>query len=102
MVAVGEFAVRLVDQHDARAPFDDRPQVRGVDRRSGRVVRAAQDHQRGIRAIDGLLDRREAAAYPWLERQFSGADRNGDGRVDRAELRGLAEQRRRQMQQPQP
>ena len=64
--------------------------------------RSRQFFEQADRNGDGLLDRREAAAYPWLERQFSGADRNGDGRVDRAELRGLAEQRRRQMQQPQP
>ena len=54
--------------------------------------------QRADRNGDGRLDRREAELIAWLLRLFDEADRNGDGSVDCTELRGLAEQRRRQPQ----
>ena len=64
--------------------------------------RAQRFFEQADRNGDGRLDRREAEPYPWLRRQFSNADRNRDGRVDPNELRGLADQRRRQVQPQQP
>lgn len=38
---------------------------------------------------NGLIDRREAAAFPGLQERFNAADRNGDGRVSLEEFTEL-------------
>ena len=67
-------------------PEDLRPAPPGSSSGSDRAQRFLQraDHNG-----DGVLDRQEAASYPWLQRRFGEADRNGDGSVSAEELRRL-------------
>ena len=56
------------------------PDASGVGERLQRVFARADANG------NGLIDRREAAAFPWLRERFDAADRNGDGRVSLEEL----------------
>ena len=49
--------------------------------RGGRVF------SRADRNGDGLIERAEAAAFPWLLKRFDAADTDGDGALSREELR---------------
>ena len=67
-------------------PEDLRPTAPASATGSDRTQRFLQraDHNG-----DGVLDRQEAAAFPWLQRRFRDADRNGDGLIGGDELRRL-------------
>ena len=54
--------------------------------------RAQRFLQRADHNGDGVLDRQEAAGYPWLQRRFREVDRNGDGAISAEELRRWREQ----------
>ncbi|MFM2079900.1 MAG: hypothetical protein RLZZ219_582 [Cyanobacteriota bacterium] len=56
---------------------------------SGGGERARRFLERADSDGDGRLERREAEAYPWLQRRFQEADRNGDGALNRDELSRL-------------
>lgn len=71
-------------------PDDLKASPMRADQRCQRLLNRAD------RNGDGRIERREAEAIAWLLRLFDEVDRNGDGSVDCPELRGLAEQRRRQ------
>ena len=60
-----------------------------------RRERANRIFRRADRNGDGRIERAEAAAFPSLLRHFASADRNGDGSLSRDEL---GQARRRQIQ----
>lgn len=53
---------------------------------AGRHERTERWFHRADRNGDGLIERAEATAFPWLLRRFDAADSNADGALSRAEL----------------
>lgn len=63
------------------------------DRGRGQAERMRRFLERADSNGNGQLDRREAEAYPWLQRRFNEADRDGDGQLNRQELQRLRRSR---------